>query len=161
MTYVDVLTIIHTLISLVAIGAGAVAILGLVRNGGFSFWTRVFLWSAFLTSATGFLFPFGALTPAMIVGLVALAILALVLLAFYRFHAAGHWRWIYSVGIVASLYLLVFVGVVQAFQKIAYLNGLAPTQSETPFVIAQIATLLFFFALAIAAARAYRPPTLA
>lgn len=162
MSYLTAITIVHTAISLVAIAAGAVAILGLFRGGAFRSWTRLFLVTATLTSVTGFVFPPGAaITPAQITGVVALVILAVVLLAFYRFHAAQAWRWIYAAGIVASLYLLVFVGVAQAFQKIAFLNGLAPTGAETPFLVAQVATLAFFVVLGIMAARRYRPGMMA
>ena len=157
MSYLAALTIVHTVISLIAIGTGAVAIVGLFRGGAFRFWTNVFLWTAVLTSVTGFFFPLNGLTPAQVTGVVALVILAIVLVASYRLHAAPTWRWIYAAGMVASLYLLVFVGVVQAFQKIAFLNGLAPTQSEQPFVIAQVTTLVFFVLLGIMAARRYRP----
>ena len=100
-------------------------------------------------------------TPAMITGAIALVILAVVLVAFYRFRVAQAWRWIYATGMVASLFLLVFVGVVQAFQKINFLNGLAPTQSELPFAIAQGATLAFFVDLGIVAAKRYRPEVMA
>ncbi|WP_051371176.1 hypothetical protein [Mesorhizobium loti] len=71
-------------------------------------------------------------------GVIALVILGVVLLAYYRFRVERAWRWIYAGGMVASLYLLVFVGVVQAFQKIAPLNRLAPTQTELPFAAAQV-----------------------
>src|SRR6185369_6757058 len=46
---------------------------------------------------------------------------------------SGPWRWIYPLGCVIALYLNVFVLVVQAFQKVAFLAALAPTQSELPF----------------------------
>ncbi|HZH12000.1 MAG TPA: hypothetical protein VEZ24_16735 [Microvirga sp.] len=157
MSYLTAFTIFHTIISLIAIGAGAVAIIGLFFGGMFRSGTNVFLVTAVATNVTGFLFPFRGVTPAMIVGVIALVILAVVLVAFYRFRVAQSWRWIYAAGMVASLYLLVFVGVVQAFQKIAFLNGLAPTQSEPPFVIAQAVTLVFFAILGWMAARSYRP----
>lgn len=157
MSYLTALTIFHTIISLIAVAAGAVAVVGLFRGGAFRSWTNVFLVTAVLTSVTGFAFPLNGVTPAQITGVVALAILAVVLVAYYRFHLAQAWRWIYAAGMVASLYLLVFVGVVQAFQKIAVLNGLAPTQSEQPFVIAQILALAFFVVLGVLAAIRYRP----
>jgi hypothetical protein len=156
MSYLDALTRIHTILSLGAIVTGAAAIVGLFRDGHFRTWTRWFLLTAVITSVTGFFFPYAGLTPAMIVGVVALAILAVVLIAFYQFRLARAWRWIYAVGMVASLYLLVFVGVVQAFQKIAYLSALAPTQSESPFVIAQLVTLAFFIVIGVLAARGYQ-----
>lgn len=157
MTYLGTLTSFHTIISLVAIAAGGVAVVGLFRDGDHRLWTKLFLVTAIATSATGFLFPYSGVTPAMIVGGVALAILALVLAAFYLYRLDGAWRWIYAAGMVASLYLLVFVGVVQAFQKIAFLSSLAPTQSETPFLVAQVVTLAFFLVVGIVASRGYRP----
>ena len=60
---------------------------------------------------------------------------------------------------VIALYLNVFVGVVQAFQKVGRLRALAPTQSEPPFALAQGAVLLFFVILGIVALRRFRPPT--
>ena len=157
MSYLAAITVFHTAISLVAIVAGAIAIVDMLRSGTFRFWAKLFLVTAVVTSVTGFFFPLKGITPAQVVGVLALVILAIVLVAFYRFQVAQAWRWIYAAGMVASLYLLVFVGVVQAFQKIAFLNGLAPTGSELPFLIAQGATLVFFLAVGIAAARRYRP----
>jgi hypothetical protein len=155
----DTFTLFHTAVSVVAIVAGAVAVAGILRNHVVPFWTNLFLLTAVVTSVTGFFFPFRGLTPAQIVGILALAILIVVLLALYRFHLAKFWRWLYAAGMVASLYLLVFVGIVQAFQKIAFLNGLAPTGTEPAFVAAQGAALLLFVATGIAAARRYRPET--
>ena len=153
----DSFTLFHTAISLLAIAAGAVAITAILRNRVSRLWTQAFLVLAVATSVTGFFFPFKGVTPAQIVGVIALLILAVVLLAAYRFHQARSWRLIYATGLVASLYLLVFVGVVQAFGKIAVLKGLAPTGTELPFALAQGAALLLFVALGIVAARCYRP----
>jgi endonuclease/exonuclease/phosphatase (EEP) superfamily protein YafD len=155
--FVSVLTIVHTLISLIAIASGAVAVAGLFRGGAFRRATDVFLASAVATSLTGFLFPLNGLTPAVVTGLLALGILSFVLMALYLFHLAGAWRWIFALGMVASLYLLVFVGVAQAFQQIEFLNSLAPSQSEAPFLGAQLVTLLMFVVIGILARRSYYP----
>jgi len=74
----------------------------------------------------------------------SLVLLAIAILALYAFDLRGPWRWIYIATAVTALYLNVFVGVVQAFGKIARLNALAPTQTEAPFVIAQLAVLTLF-----------------
>jgi len=47
--------------------------------------------------------------------------------------------------------------VVQSFQKFAFLQPLAPTQSEPPFIIAQVAVLLLFVIAGFAAARRFHP----
>jgi hypothetical protein len=58
---------------------------------------------------------------------------------------------------VFALYLNCFVGVVQAFLKVPYLNALAPTQRELPFLIAQGAVLVIFVGLGAKAVRSFRP----
>ena len=54
---------------------------------------------------------------------------AVALLALYVFRLSGSWRWLYVVAAMMALYLDAFVTVVQAFQKIAPLHALAPTES--------------------------------
>src|SRR5262249_60001790 len=81
--------------------------------------TALFLYTTALTSATGFLFPIHGFTPALGVGILACVILAVALFALYKEHLAGAWRWIYVIGTVASLYLNVFVLVVQSFVKVS------------------------------------------
>ena len=56
-----------------------------------------------------------------------------------------------------ALYLNVFVGVAQAFQKLAFLQALAPTQSEPPFVVAQLVVLAIFLWLGFLAVRRFHP----
>jgi hypothetical protein len=55
-----------------------------------------------------------------------------------------------------SLYLNVFVGIVQAFQKVPALKSMAPTQSEPPFLLTQLVVMGLFVALAIVAAIRFR-----
>ena len=72
------------------------------------------------------------LPPVNTIALGLLGATATVLLAFYRYHLAGPWRWIYIAGAAFALYLNSVVGVVQAFQKLSFLKPLAPTQSSRP-----------------------------
>src|SRR5215207_4585675 len=125
----ETFTLIHVVISLVGIGSGFVVVYGLLTGRRLRGWTALFLATTVATSVTGFGFPAERLLPAHKVGVVSLAVLALAILARYAFRMAGAWRWIYVVGAVVSLYLNVFVGVVQAFQKVPALKALAPTQS--------------------------------
>jgi hypothetical protein len=147
----------HTIISFVAIFAGIVVVARVLAGSLPAVWTEVFLATAVITSATGFLFPFTQLLPSHIVGGIALLVLAGALLAQYLFHFAGPWRAVYAVGLVASLYLLLFVLVAQAFNKIAVLNRLAPTQSEAPFAIAQVILLAVMVWIGLKVLRAFQP----
>jgi uncharacterized membrane protein len=152
-----VLIVGHTLISIAAILAGVPAIQDLFRSRTNSVAIWFFLVTAILTSATGFLLPLAGLTPAVIVAIVALVILAVVLFAKTRLREGALWRRIYAAGMVASLYLLVFVAIAQAFGKVGVLHDAAPTQSEPPFAVTQGVTLVFFILLGLAAVWRFRP----
>jgi len=60
-----------------------------------------------------------------------------------------------------SLYLNVFVLIVQAFLKIPPLKVLAPTQTEPVFLVAQGSAFLLFIVLAILTTVRFRPVRLA
>jgi hypothetical protein len=60
------------------------------------------------------------------------------------------------IGSVLALYLNVFVLVVQLFQKVPTLAALAPTQSELPFQLAQLAVFALFVWFAVAATKRFR-----
>jgi hypothetical protein len=146
----------HTILSLVAIVAGFVVVQDLLASRVRSLWTSTYIWTAVLTSATGFGFtaPFG---PSHVVGIISLVLLAGAIVALYAFHLSGAWRWVYAVTQTLSQYLLVFVLVAQFFKKVPALIALAPTQSEPPFAIAQGVVLVIFIALTIGAAVKFHP----
>ena len=152
----EMFTRVHVIISLIAIATGLLTVSGMARGQRTEGWTGLFLLTTVLTSVTGLLFPFDHLLPSHQVGIVSLVILAVVLLGRYGTGLGGGWRWIYPIGCVLALYLNVFVLVVQAFQKIAFLAAFAPTQSELPFQLAQLAVLALFLWLAVGALRRFR-----
>jgi len=129
---------------------------GLLVGQKLNRWSALFLISTVATSATGFFFPFHGLTPAIVVGLISVVLLAIAVVARYARHLAGAWRWIYVVTAMISLYLNVFVLVVQLFQKVPALKALAPTQSEPPFAVTQLVVLALFVLLTIIAAIKFR-----
>jgi hypothetical protein len=153
----QIYTIIHTLISLVAIFTGFVVLFGLLGGKRFDGWTRRFLIAAVATTVTGFFFPFHGFTPAIGLGLISLPILAFTIYARYSRQLTGHWRWIYVVGAVLALYFNVFVAIVQSFEKIPALKAMAPTQSEPPFKLTQLLVLALFVVLALVAAIKFHP----
>jgi hypothetical protein len=63
-------TIIHTLISLVAMCTGFVVLFGLLSDKRLDGWTKWFLLTAVATTVTGFFFPFHGFTPAIGLGLI-------------------------------------------------------------------------------------------
>ena len=150
-------TLVHVLISLVGIASGLVVLFGLLSGKRLDGWTALFLITTVLTSVTGFGFPFDHLLPSHKVGIISLVLLAIAILARYGLHMAGAWRWIYVVTAVMALYLNVFVLVVQGFEKVPALKALAPTQSEPPFLVAQLLVLALFIVLGIFAVKKFHP----
>jgi hypothetical protein len=149
-------TIVHTLVSLVAIFTGFVVLFGLLAGQRLDNWTKWFLITAVATTVTGFFFPFHGFTPAFKLGIISCVFLAIAIYARYPRQLAGHWRWIYVVGAVISLYFNVFVLVVQSFEKIPTLHRIAPTQTEPPFKLTQLIALALFVVLGIVAAIRFR-----
>ena len=137
------------------IGSGLVVVFGLIKGKRLDGWTGLFLLTTVATSLTGFGFPFDHLPPSHKVGIISLAALAIAILARYAFHLAGGWRRTFVIGSVIGLYLNVFVLVVQSFEKVPALKRMSPTQSEPSFLIAQIALLVVFIALAIISAKKF------
>ena len=149
----ETFTIIHTVISLVALVAGVIVVVNMARGRASPLWTVLFLVTAIATSATGFGFPFNGVLPSHVIGAIALVLLAAVLVARLVNHRAGAWRSIYVVGIVVNAYFLVFVTIVQSFQKIPAPKSIAPTGTELPFAVVQVIVLVIVVALGAAAVR--------
>jgi hypothetical protein len=156
MSNLSTFTIVHVVISLIGIASGLVLMFGLLVARKLNRWSALFLISTIATSVTGFFFPFHGLTPAIVVGVISLVVLAVAIIARYVRRLAGAWRWIYVVTVMIALYLNVFVLIVQLFQKVPALKALAPTQSEPPFAVMQLVVLALFVVLTIMAAIKFR-----
>jgi hypothetical protein len=150
-------TLVHVVLSLIGIVSGAIVVVGMVGAKRLEGWTALFLVTTVATSVTGFFFHSANFGAPHVVGVVSLVVLAIVVLALYASGLAGPWRWLYVAGAVLALYLNVFVGVVQAFQKLPFLQPLAPTQSEPPFLVAQLVVMAVFVVLGIVAVKRFRP----
>lgn len=152
-------TTLHVVISLVAIVSGVIVMFGLLGSNRMPGLTATFLFLTILTSVTGFLFPFEKLLPSHMVGILSLVLLAIACVALYVMDLSGAWRWIYVATAMISLYLNVFVLVIQGFLKIAPLHALAPSvpPSEPPFLVVQGVVLVFFVVVIIGAVRRFRP----
>jgi hypothetical protein len=159
------LTVAHTAISLIAIALGFVLLYGMFGGKHMprtAFW---FLLTTFLTTLTGFVFfKRDQLLPSHITGIVALVVLAPTCLALYLRHLAGGWRRVYVIGAVISLYLNVFVLVVQLFLKVPAIHALAPNapvNPEPPFKIAQGLVFVLFIVAGWLAVKRFRSAPIA
>ena len=150
---------IHTDLSVIAIIAGIVVLIGLLQAERFGKWTALFLLTAVLTDVTGFFLPASKLLPSHIVGIISLVLLAVACFALYARNLSGAWRPIYVVTALVSLYLNVFVLVIQSFLKIPFLHALAPGNppSAAIFAVVQGLVLLFFVVVIVGVWRRFRP----
>lgn len=156
-------TLVHVIISLIGIVSGILVMFGLLGSSRKPGMTAIFLLTTILTSATGFLIPplvSDKLLPSHIIGALSLVLLVVACIALYGMKLAGSWRWIYVLTAMVSLYLNVFVLVIQSFLKVPFLHALAPSvpPSEPPFAVVQGLVLLFFVLVIIGAVRRFRPP---
>jgi hypothetical protein len=156
------LTLVHVVISLIAIVAGLVVMFGLLGSKQMPGLTAIFLLFTILTSVTGFMFPFKELLPSHIFGIISLILLAIACIALYVMKLSGAWRPVYIVTAMTSLYLNVFVLVVQSFLKIPALQALAPSVPPAPpsgpvFAVVQGIVLVLFVVAIIGIWRRFRP----
>jgi hypothetical protein len=157
-TWVSVLTMVHTALSVIALLLGAASCIRLSFGYRRASRDSLFLSTATLTTLTGFIFPFHGMTPAIGVGVVSLVVLIITYLARGKSTRAERgWNIAYVLGVTVSEYFLCFVAIAQAFAKVPALHALAPTQKEPPFGIAQGFLLLLFVVLAVLAIRRSAP----
>jgi len=154
---VSTLQDVHVLLSLIGIVAGVIVVYGLAKSRRMEALTFVFLATTLLTNLTGFLFPFVGFTPAIGVGIIGTVVMVVCLIARYIKGMHGRWRGVYVITAVLSLYLNVFVLVVQLFLKVPALHALAPNGNEPPFAIVQGLVLLAAIACGWVATRHFRP----
>jgi hypothetical protein len=149
-------TYLHVFISLVAIAAGFFVFLAMIGRKNFRIITKLFLVTTALTSLTGFLFPFKGMTPGIVIGILSIVVLAVAFVAQRRMAGSTSWRGVFVITSAIALYFNFFVLVVQSFEKIPALHAMAPTQSEAPFKVVQLVSLLVFITLATMAFRKFR-----
>lgn len=140
-------TALHVGISLIGIVSGLIALPAMARGWWVPRTQAIFLVTTLLTSLTGFLFPFHGFTPAIGVGVISMADLAVAFVALFALDRASWARAAYAISATVALWLNLFVLVVQAFQKVPMLGKLAPAGSLVVQVLLLIAMLILGAAL--------------
>lgn len=150
-------TLVHTVISLVAIGLGLVVAYGVVTSNRMPSVTAWFLLLTIVTSASGYLFPVKGILPSHIVGGISLVLLALAVIALYGMKLSGFWRPVYVITAILALWFNVFVFIIQMFIKFPAFASLAPKQNEPPFLAVQGLALLLFAMVIVLGLKRFRP----
>lgn len=149
----SVFTQIHVAISLIGIVSGVIVIAGFLRNQICTPLNIFFLVFTTATSVTGFFFPFQGITPAIVLGVVSLGVLAFGILSWKKGRLKS-----YIVSAVVAQYLNVLVLIVQTFKHVPFFHSLAPKGSEPIVAVTQLIALAIFVAAGIAAVKRYKAP---
>ncbi len=161
---IQTFTVVHVVITLIAIATSFIVMFGMLGGHRLPVWTAICLLFTVLTSVTGFMFPIHGFTPALATGIISSVLLIAALIALYAKHLRGAWRWIYVVTAVAAFWFNFFVLIVQSFEKVPLLNAAAPQIGppfaepvNTHFLIAQAVALAFFVIVGVVAVIKFRP----
>jgi hypothetical protein len=156
----SILAFLHVVSALLAIGFGAIVLIGILTRKLLNKWPVRFLKCSLVTSVTGLLFPFHQFLPAHWAYMLSVYLSGTAVLAWRKFHFAGIWSSIFAMSIPIVLYLDVVAVIVQVFKHIPSLMALAPTQSESPFLVTEFVVLMPFAMYGIFAAKRFHnePP---
>ena len=151
----SILTFLHVASALVAIGFGAIVLVGILRRELLNKWPVRFLECSLVTSVTGLLFPFHRLLPTHWTYMLSVYLSGAAVLSWRKFHFAGVWSSIFAMSIPIVLYLDVLAVIVQVFKHTPSLMALAPTLSEPPFLATEFVALMPFAMYSIFAAKRF------
>lgn len=155
---VSIIRVLFLAIGAIAILCGALTLCGMLRSRRMPTVTALFFASTVLA---GLLLPQASIAPmvgTIIIGLVAVVV---ALVAYYVGRLAGHWRWIYVIAVVATLYLEAYVALAEALVGLPSLLVMLPRTAEPPFVPLQVAVIGVFVALGATLLRLFRPQSAA
>ena len=148
--------LIYVIISLFAMFSGMMVVRDMRKMRPLGIWNPLFFFTTIVTAAAGFLFPPNTFGPPTMVCWILLGVLALGLFLLYATPLNGLWRWTYALSIIAGLYLNVFMGIAQAFERIEVLHRYAPKGTEPPLIASQVIVLLAFLLVGFIAASRFR-----
>ena len=153
---VSILTFIYFGLELIAIGAGAMALFGLLTGLMPNKWAILFLKCSLVASVTALLIPFKHFTLTQEAAMLSVYGTGVAVLAWRKFHFMGVWQSIFAWSITLVLYLNIVVVFTQALKRISLFNPPTPTQFDLPFIATQSAVLAIFVMLGIVAVKRFR-----
>lgn len=151
----SIVAFIHVLLNLMAIGAGATVLFGLLTGKLFSQWSICFLETSLLGSITSFNFSAHHLRPVEEASLLAVYVAGAAILAWRKYHLAGVWSSVFAATATMILYLNVFVAIAHAFGNIGALKALSPAHSMNTFLVMQFLVAVFFMVLGTRAVKGF------
>jgi hypothetical protein len=153
----SIFAFIHVLLNLLAIGAGATVLFGLLAGEFLRKWSVRFLEASLLTSITSFNVSAYHLRPAEEASMLSVYVAGAAILAWRRYQLAGVWSSVFAATATIILYLNVFVAVAHAFGNIGALKALSTTHSINTLLVMQLLVAVLFVVLGTFAIRRFHP----
>lgn len=148
---------IGIVLGLLAIGAGAIVLRGVLKVALNGNWVVRFLRFSLFASLIGLLPLTRHLSPAQEICMLSVYCSAGIVLAWRRFHLAGLWRPVFALSIVAVLYLNVVSMSIRLFNY-SPLASMESIDSSSRFLIAQSLLALVFAVLGVRALKVCHAP---
>jgi hypothetical protein len=152
----SILTFYHVVFALIAIVSGVVVLFGLLTQELLQEWAVHFLRSSLAASITGLLFPFHQLPPTHWNSMLSVYLSGAAILAWRKFQLAGVWSSVFAMSTSIVLYLNVLAVMIQVFKHMPSLIVLAPTLSESRFLVMELVVMIPFAMYGIVAAKRFR-----
>lgn len=153
---ISILTLIYIVCNMIAIGAGAAVLFGLITGELLDDYALLFLRFALATSVTGLLFPSDRLLPSQKICMLSIYGSGLAVIAWRKFQLARVWRSVFALNITMVLYMSLLVAVAQLFEYIPVFNALPPTPSRRASLVARLLVTAIFVMLGIRAVKGFR-----
>jgi hypothetical protein len=155
----SILTIIHIVFSLFAIGSGTVVLFGLLTGKLFGKWALIFLECSLITSVIGLFLPFHplqGLTPTQTTFMLSVYVAGVAVLAWRKYHLAGTWRSIFALTATIVLYLNSVAFLALVFKLVSHSRMQAFSRPGPTLIIMQFLFMALFAVLGILAARKFQ-----
>jgi hypothetical protein len=143
----SIFAFIHVLLNLMAIGAGATVLFGLLSGEFLRKWSIRFLETSLFASITSFTFSAHDLGPAEEASMLSVHVAGAAILAWRKYQLAGVWSSAFAATATMILYLNVFVAIDHAFGNIESLQALSPAHSMNTLLVTQLPVAVFFVVL--------------
>jgi hypothetical protein len=143
----SIFAFIYVLLNLMAIGAGATVLFGLLSGEFLRKWSIRFLEASLFASITSFTFSAHHLRPTEEASMLSVYVAGAALLAWRKYHLTGVWSSVFAASATVILYLNVFVAIVEAFRNIGALKAPSPAHSMNTFLVMQLLVAVLFVVL--------------
>ncbi len=147
-----ILKFVHVVSGVIAIGAGAWVLFGVLEGKLFKKWAVIFLQCSLAASVTGLLFPFHHFLFTHSFAMSAVYVSGVVVLAWRRYGLEGIWALVFALSTMLVLCLDVEVAIEHVFVM------LIPTQPQLLFLITELMVMLLFAGFGLFTVRRYLNP---